>query len=63
MVSDSFATSRTVAHTPLSMDFPRQDYWSGLPFPSLRDLLDPGIKPASPALQVDTLPLGQLGSP
>ena len=35
---------------PLSMGFPRQKYWSGLPFPSPRDLPDPGIKPASPAL-------------
>ena len=35
---------------PLSMRFPRQEYWSGLPFPSPRDLLDPGIKPMSPAL-------------
>ena len=31
------------------MGFPRQEYWSGLPFPSLRDLSNPGIKPASPA--------------
>ena len=49
----------TVAHqAPLSMGFPRQDYWSGLPFPSPGDLLDPGIEamaPAtSPALQVDS---------
>ena len=35
---------------PLSIGFPRQEYWSGLPFPSPGDLLDPGIKPASPAL-------------
>ena len=34
----------------LSMRFPRQEYWSGFPFPSLGDLPDPGIKPASPAL-------------
>ena len=38
----------TVAHqAPLSIEFPRQEYWSGLPFPSPGDLLDPGIKPAS----------------
>ena len=37
------------------MDFPRQEYLSGLPFPSLGDLLDSGIKLASPALQVDSL--------
>ena len=45
-----FATPWTVAHqAPLSMGFPRQEYRSGLPFPS-RDLPDPGIKPTSPAL-------------
>ena len=39
----------TVAHqAPLSMGFPRQEYWSGLLFPSPRDLPDPGIKPVSP---------------
>ena len=35
---------------PLSMEFSRQKYWSGLPFPTPRDLPDPGIKPSSPAL-------------
>ena len=35
---------------PLSMEFSRQGYWSGLPFATPRDLLDPGIEPASPAL-------------
>ena len=45
----SFATPRTVAHqAPLSMGFPRQLYWSGLPFPPPGDLSDPGIEPASP---------------
>ena len=40
-----FATPRTAAHqAPLSMEFSRQEYWSGLPFPSPGDLLDPGIK-------------------
>ena len=52
-----FATSWTVAYqAPLSMGFSRQEYWSGLPFPSLGDLPNPGIKPVSPALQADTLP-------
>ena len=37
------------------MGFSRQEYWSGLPFPSLGDLPDPGIKPQSPALQAYTL--------
>ena len=44
----------------LSMGFPRQEYCSGLPFLSPRDLPNPGIKPASPALQVDSLPLNCL---
>jgi len=38
------------------MGFPRQEYWSGLPFPSLGDFPDPGIEPGSLALQADTLP-------
>ena len=40
----------------LSMGFSRQEYWSGLPFLSPGDLLNPGIKPWSPALQADSLP-------
>ena len=40
----------------LSMRFSRQEYWNGLPFPSPKDLPDPGIKTASPALQADSLP-------
>ena len=39
----------------MSMGFPRQEYWGGLPFPSPEDFLDPGIEPASPALQADFL--------
>ena len=58
-----FATPWTVAHqAPLSMAFSRQEYWSGLPFPSPGDLPDPGIKLASLTLQVDSLPLRHLGS-
>ena len=46
-----------VAHqVPLSMRFSRQEYWSGLPFPSPGDLPNSGIKPTSPALQADSLP-------
>ena len=46
-----FATSWTVARqAPLSMGFSKQEYWSGLPFPSPGDLPDLGIEPASPAL-------------
>ena len=50
-------TPGTVAHqAPLSMGFSRQEYWSGLPFRPPGDLPDPGIQPASPALQADSLP-------
>ena len=52
-----FVTPWTVANqASLSMGFSRQEYWSGLPFPSPGDLPNPGIKPRSPALQADTLP-------
>ena len=52
-----FATSWTVAYQALpSMGFSRQECWSGLPFPSPGNLLDPGIEPRSPALQADALP-------
>jgi len=55
-MSDSFVTPWTVCSPPasLSMGFPRQEYRSGLPLPSLRPLHNPGIKPMSPALQVDS---------
>ena len=50
-MSSSFVTPWTVAHqTPLSMGFPRQEYWSGLLFPSPGDLPDSRIKPTSPVL-------------
>ena len=46
-----------IAHqAPPTMGFSRQEYWSGLPFPSPGDLPDPGIEPRSPALQADSLP-------
>ena len=45
------------------MGFSRQEYWIGLPFPSLGDLLDPGIKPGSPTLQADALPAKPPGKP
>ena len=49
-----FVTPWTVAHqAPPSMGFIRQEYWSGLPFPSPGDLPNPGIKPRSPTLQAD----------
>ena len=51
-----FATPQTVVYqAPPSMGFPRQEYWSGFPFPSPGDLPDPGIEPGSPALQADIL--------
>ena len=53
----TFMTTRTVTHqAPLSTGFPRQGWWSGLPFPSSGDLPDPGIEPRSLALQVNSLP-------
>ena len=56
-------TPWTVAlQAPLSMEFSRQEYWSGLPFPPPGDLPAPGIEPVSPALQVDSLPLTHRGS-
>ena len=52
-----FATPWTVAYqAPLSMGFCRQEYWSGLPFPSPGELPNPGIEPRSPVLQADALP-------
>ena len=48
---------------PLSMGFSRQEYWSGLQFPSPGDLPDPGIEPGSPALPEDSLPSEPPGSP
>ena len=58
------ATPWTVVHqAPPSMEFSRQEYWSGLPFPSPGDLPDPGIKPGSPALQADALPSEPPGNP
>ena len=60
----TLATPWTVAHkVPLSMGFSRQDYWSGLPFPSPGDLPDPGIEPMTPALQADSLPTELGGKP
>ena len=53
----TLASQQTVAsQAPLSMGFSRQEYWSGLPIPSLGDLPNPGLEPRSPALRVDSLP-------
>ena len=49
-------TLQTVARqAPLSVEFSRQEFWSGLPFPSSEDFPNPGIEPRSLALQVDSL--------
>ena len=59
-----FATPWTVAcQSPLSIGFSRQEYWSGLPFPSPGDLPNPGIKPGSPSLQADALSSEPPGKP
>ena len=59
-MSDSFVTPWTVARqAPLSMEFSRQEYWSGLAFPSPEDLPHPGIEPKSLALAGNSFPLSQ----
>ena len=59
-----FETPWTVARqAPLSLEFSRQEYWSGWPYPSSEDLLDPGLEPGSPMLQADTLPSESAGRP
>jgi len=63
VMSDS-ATPWTVAHHAfLSMPFSRQEYWSGLPFPSPGDLSNPGIEPRTPILQADSIPSEPRGKP
>ena len=58
------ATLWTVAHeASRSMGFSRQEYWSGLPFPSPGDLPNTGIKPGFPALQADSLTSEPPGKP
>ena len=58
-----FATPWTVAHqAPLSIGFSRQEFWSGLPFPSPGDLPHPETESVSPAWQADSLPLSHQGS-
>ena len=57
-----FATPWTIDYQrPSSMGFYRQEYWSGLPFPSPGDLPNPGIEPGSPTLQADALTSELLG--
>ena len=60
----ALATPWTIAcQAPLSMGFSRQEYWSGLPFPSPGDLPNPGIEPGSSASQADALPSEPPGKP
>ena len=59
-----FATSGTITgQSPLSMEFFRQECWSGLPCPPPGDLPNPGIEPGYPALQADSLPSEPTGLP
>ena len=59
-----FRTPWTISYqAPLSMEFSRPEYWSGLPFPSPGDLPNIGIEPGSPALQADALPSEPPGKP
>ena len=59
-----FTTLWTIAcQASLSMGFSRQEYWSGLPFPSPGDLPDPGIEPRSPTLEADALTSELPGKP
>ena len=60
----TFATPWTAAYQALlSMEFSRQEYWSGLPFSSPEDLPNPGFEPGSPALQAEALPSELPGKP
>ena len=66
VVSDCATPWAVARQAPLSMGFPRQEYWSGLLFPPPRDLPDPGIEPTSlvsPALAGRLFPLHNLGTP
>ena len=63
-MSSSFRPHGLAAHqAPLPTEFSRQEYWSGLPFPSPGDLPNPGTEPRSPALQADSWLSEPQGSP
>ena len=63
-MSNPFVTPwAVVCRAPLSIVFPRQEYWRGLPSPSPGDHPEPRLEPVSPALQADSLPLSHQGSP
>ena len=61
--SEVAQSCQTLYQAPSSMGFSRQEYWSGLPFPSPGDLPDPGIELGSPVLQADTLTSEPPGKP
>ena len=63
VVSDCLQPYGLQHQAPLSMEFSRREYWSGLPFSSPGDLPDPEIKPRSSVLQADSLPFESLGKP
>ena len=63
VMSDSLRLWTVTHQTPLSKGFSRQEYWSGLPFPSPGDLPNPGIEPRSPTLQADALTSAPPGKP
>ena len=64
VVSNSLQPHGTAARQSLlSVGFSRQEYWSGLPFPSPGDLSDPGMEPRSPTLNADSLPSELQGKP
>ena len=63
VVSNSATPWTITGQIPLSMEFSRQEYWSGLPFPSPEDLSNPGIEPGSPELQADSLLSAPPGKP
>ena len=56
VMSDSVTLWTIACQASLSIEFSRQEYWSGLPFPFLGDLPNPGIEPAFLALQADSFP-------
>ena len=58
VVSNSAAPQTVARQAPLSMGFPRQEYWSGLPFPSPGDLSDPGVEPVAGSF-FTTVPPGE----
>ena len=63
VISDSVTPWTVASWAPLSMEFSRKAYWSGLPFPCPGDFSHPGIKPRSPTLQTDSLPPEPSGKP